>query len=78
MSDPIPSGQEHSAADHVAPEERDDDREYAVAVAAKQAGVSREKAAEGVARLTAEERAALVAAGRGGRIAECRRLLGLD
>lgn len=55
----------------------EEDRAYAVAVVKKQAQLSEDAATEKVVKLPADKLAALVDAGRDGRVAECRALLGL-
>jgi hypothetical protein len=52
-------------------------REYVAAVIAKQAGVSPEFAAQRAAELSAEDFAAVHDAGRDGRVADARAILGL-
>lgn len=55
-----------------------EDREYAVAVVAKQADVSAEEAEAIVAKLEEQPLAQLVMFGRSGLIEQCRELLGLE
>lgn len=56
----------------------DEQRTYVAAVIKKQAGVSLEEATERAGKLSAEDFAAVHDAGREGRVADCRALLGLE
>lgn len=53
------------------------DQDYAAAVIVKQAQATADEAKQFVAQLPADQLAALVDAGRNGRVAECRQILGL-
>lgn len=54
------------------------DRDYAAAVIANQAGLAPGEAAIHAAAMPHEQLAALIDAGRDGRVAECRAILGLE
>lgn len=56
----------------------DEDREYAVAVVKKQAGLPADQAEANVDAMPADQVVALVVAGRGGQVALCREILGLN